>query len=95
MKTKLFITLAISALLPVSMAAPVLASDAGEDRNLFETAGKKQTNTRPHRGRSRQLSRVIVRRRSRRRVRAGAGYCLPRKGRCNLHGIPLHSRHMA
>jgi len=46
MKTKSLTTLihTLAGLLAVAMAAPVHAQDTGDNRNLFETAGPKQTN---------------------------------------------------
>ena len=43
MKTKSLTTLAMAGLVAISAAAPVLADDPAETRNLFETAGKKET----------------------------------------------------
>ena len=44
MKEKLFTALALAGLLTVGMAGPVQAGNPGETRNLFKTAGPKQTN---------------------------------------------------
>jgi hypothetical protein len=43
MGTRNTIVLAMAGLMVITMALPVLAGDTGEDRNLFETAGPKQT----------------------------------------------------
>ena len=44
MRTRNTIVLAVVGLMVISMALPVLAGDTDENRNLFETAGAKQTN---------------------------------------------------
>ena len=43
MKTKIIVNPTLAGLLAVCMVAPVQADDPAESRNLFETAGKKQT----------------------------------------------------
>ena len=43
MRIKVLTTLAITGMVVFSIAVPVQAGDTGENRNLFETAGKKQT----------------------------------------------------
>jgi len=43
MRQRSLITLALAALVAVAMAAPVQAGDTGENRNLFESSGAKQT----------------------------------------------------
>ena len=44
MRMKLIRTFAVAGLVAVGMATPVQAQDTGENRNLFETGGEKQTN---------------------------------------------------
>ena len=44
MKTKQLLILALAGLLAVALATSVQADDTGENRNLFKTAGPKQTN---------------------------------------------------
>ena len=43
MNSKTLTTLALATLIVVGLTAPVQAGDTGEDRNLFKTAGEKQT----------------------------------------------------
>ena len=44
MKMKFLLTLAVAGLMATSVAVPIHAETAAQTQNLFETAGKKQTN---------------------------------------------------
>ncbi len=44
MKKQKSLSILLTGLFIIGIAIPMFAQDTGENRNLFETAGKKQTN---------------------------------------------------